>query len=577
MTTMLSDAEFDELCEQTWDTGQLIREAHRAMARTPPLVRLWANPTDPAQGLLLRGIAADSNAGNFPFKKNRAGTGTLKLRGDHFLARWLMTIPNNPAAKKNVVISVDHMGGRIRWSGLLKHWRFTKDKDGIRFLEATFVDDLQFLSYLLAPPNPALPLGLFQFPRVFTLLGPTIWAASMTIWLNLWRFQGNWWNLPDDPFDFSQWTDAHNMNTWQVIIKAPTFFNDPSLPTLLAARMDPIDKVIEDAIDDAQVVIRYRRIFTVDGEVSGVPGVDNPRNGVLELSLHDRSGYYEDTGTGTTGTVLDGFKRSIAQFASGFMETVDVFVSDDQTLTPPEYYLKKWFGVVPSHPWIVLRDSEWSNIEASDLSWGPAGPVQIVVGGQNEFADSAIELAIQAAGNMIGYFFLGGFSSAGDMAATVIMPLLRGTVLAWNNFKSGARAINLGWVHLMEMYQSGANNAWTISAVMAIRTGMLATADESASKMRMSAGAPYYPGLHMLTGDRVAHSIEGMTDSITTDPLFVNQIEEMNLAWDAEQDAPHDYEITAGTGKALMTQAERSSRLMSKAMATLQNIGVSLV
>lgn len=175
MTTMLSDAEFDELCEQTWDEGQLIREAHRAMARTPPLVRLWANPTDPAQGLLLRGIAADSSSGKFPFKKNRAGTGTLKLRGDHFLARWLMTIPNNPAAKKNVVISVDHMGGRIRWSGLLKHWRFTKDKDGIRFLEATFVDDLQFLSYLLAPPNPALPLGLFQFPRVFTLLGPTIW------------------------------------------------------------------------------------------------------------------------------------------------------------------------------------------------------------------------------------------------------------------------------------------------------------------------------------------------------------------------------------------------------------------
>lgn len=68
-----------------------------------------------------------------------------------------------------------------------------------------------------------------------------------------------------------------------------------------------------------------------------------------------------------------------------------------------------------------------------------------------------------------------------------------------------------------------------------------------------------------------------MTDSITTDPLFVNQIEEMNLAWDDEQDMPHDYEITAGTGKALMSQAERSSRLLSKAMATLQNIGVSLV
>lgn len=577
MTTVLTDAEFDALCEQTWDEGQLIREAHRALARTPPLVRLWANPQDPAEGLVLRGIASDSSAGKFPFKKNRAGTGVLKLRADHFLARWLMTIPNNPEAKKNVIISIDHMGGRIRWSGLLKFWNFAKGKDGVRYLEATFVDDLQFLSYLLAPPNPGLPIGLFQFPRVFWLLGPTIWAASMTIWLNLMRFQAQWFNIPDDPFDLDSWTEPHDMNTWQVLIKAPSFFNDPSLHTNLAARMDPIDKVIEDACDDAQVVIQYRRVFTIDGETADVPGVTHPRNGVLVLKLVDRSGYYDEMGTGTTGTVLDGFKRTVVEFASGFVEQVDTFVSDDQSITPPEYYLKKWFGVVASHPWIVLIDSPWSNIESSDLSWGPAGPVHIVVGGQNEFADSAIELAIQAAGNIVGYFFLGGFSSAGDIAATVIMPLLRGTVLAWNNYRSNARANSLGWVHLMEMFQSGANNAWTVSAVMAFRKGMLATDSECAAKMRMSAGAPFYPGLHMDVGTRVAHTVQGMTGSITTDPLFVNQIEEMNLAWDYEQDAPHDYEITAGTGKALMSQAERSSRLMSKAMATLQNVGVSLV
>lgn len=557
-----------------WEEGQNIREAHRALARTPPVVRLWANAPDADDGLILRGVASDSVAGGFPFKKNKAGAGTLKLRADHYLARWLISIPNDPDAKKNVVISVDHMGGRVRWSGLLQNWKLTKNADGVRFLEATFIDDLQFLQYLLGAPNPVLPLDIFQFPRVFTLLGPSRWCISLIIWLNLMRVQANLWNLPDDPFDVGSWDGPFDMNDWQVLIKSPTFAGDSSLWTILASRMDPIDKVIEDALDDAQLVLKYRRIFTVDGETADVPGVTAPRNGVLRIEVVDKSGYFEPDGTGTGGNALDGLKRSVVSFINGFIEQVDTFVTDDMTTAPPEYFLSKWFGVVPSHPWIVLRDSEWSGIESSELSWSPAGPVQVVVGGQNEYADAAVELAIQATGNMLGYFLLAGFSSAGDIAATVIMPLLRGTILAWNKWKSTARAQQLGWVHLMEMYQQGANNAWTLSAVSALRAGLLASKSTTGHRLAISAGAPYYPGLHCEVGDRVGSTIQGMTGSITTDPLFVDQIEEMNLAWDYSQDAPHAYELAVGTNKAAMSQAERSARLLSKAMATLQNLGV---
>ncbi len=139
------------------------------MRRAAPRVRLWTNKPDSSEGLLLRGEARDHINGKFPFRKNQAQQGTLRLRLDHYLARWLISIPNDPAAKKNVVITVDSMGGAVRWSGLLKNWKVVRDGDGIRYLDVVFIDDLVFLQNMLGPPNPLLPIPVFQFPRVMPL------------------------------------------------------------------------------------------------------------------------------------------------------------------------------------------------------------------------------------------------------------------------------------------------------------------------------------------------------------------------------------------------------------------------
>ena len=93
---------------------------------------------------------------------------------------WLKRLPNDPDLKKNVVITVDFYGGKKRWSGLLDNWSI-KSAEGIPYLEATWKDDLTYLQYLLCPPNPVLPIPVFQFPRVFMLAGPAKWAISMII------------------------------------------------------------------------------------------------------------------------------------------------------------------------------------------------------------------------------------------------------------------------------------------------------------------------------------------------------------------------------------------------------------
>src|SRR5690606_27764533 len=177
--------------------------------------------------LILRGEVADHLSGSFKRQKNVAAPGVLRLRTDHYIARWLMSIPNDNTVKKNVVITVDWMGGRWRRSGLLKSWRL-RTQDGVRFLETNWIDDLQFLQFMLGPPNPLLPIPIFQFPRVLPIFGPAKWSISFLILLNLIRLNGNLWTLPDDPFAVGSWDDLFDWSDWQVLIRANPFDLDDS-------------------------------------------------------------------------------------------------------------------------------------------------------------------------------------------------------------------------------------------------------------------------------------------------------------------------------------------------------------
>lgn len=552
----------------------LVREQHREMKRAAPRIRLWTNKPDSSEGLILRGEARDHISGSFPFRKNTPQQGALRLRLDHYLARWLIGIPNDPAAKKNVVITVDHMGGAIRWSGLLKNWKIVRDANGIRYLDAVFVDDLQFLQFMLGPPNPLLPIPIFQFPRVLPLFGPAKWCISVMILLQLIRLEGNLWTLPDDPFDVASYNSLFDWSTWQVLIKANPFdLDDSSLWTILATRMNRMDTVIADSLDDAQLVLTYRRILTVDGEVSPVDGVPVCQNGALVLEVVDKSGYWNADGTGTGGGIIGGFTRTVQSFLDGFVEDTETLVTDSEVIQPDQYYQPGFLGTVPGFPWVVVRDSDWTIMQTSQLTWAPATATSVIVGGDNPLADQLARLAIESIGALIGYFLLAGFSDLGSIAADIAMPFLVGTILAWLQWENQSRGTQLGWVHLWEVFQQGAeNNAWSLSAIAALRSGFLSSKSETAHQFTMGLGGPYLPGLHFSIGDRI-----GSTVAYISDVIFVDQVELMSLDWDWSSGKGYNWTITVGTAKAALSQAERSARLLNKALQTLSNIGVHLL
>ncbi|MBF6374452.1 Gp37-like protein [Nocardia farcinica] len=553
---------------------QARREEIDAMRRARPVPRLWTNKPDGSPGLVLMGVAKDSISGEFPWRRNQFGTaGTLRLRMDHHLARWLISIPDDPDAKKNVVITVDHYGGKVRWSGILKYFKAVK-KSGIWYLDVVFIDDLQYLQFMLGAPNPLLPIPIFQFPRVLPLFGPAKWAISMMILLNLIRLEGNLWTLPDDPFAAGSWGGLFDWSSWQVLIKAkPIDLDDSSMWTLIATRMNRMDQVIENALDDAQLTMRYRRILTVDGETSDVPGVPVVANGALVLEVVDTSGYYSPDGTATGGGLAGGFARTVQSFAAGFVEDVQTLTADPQSW-PASYYDPTYLGPGdPTRTWIVIRDSKYSSVETSEWTWGPATAVSAIVGGDNPLVDQLTQLTIESIGALIGYFLLGGFSGLGSIVAEVIMPFLVGTIFAWLEWHNHSRGHQLGWVHLWEVFGQGAeNNAWSLGAVVALRGAFLATKSQAAHVMSMGSGGRFLPGLMFMPGDRIGSTFEQATSTIRVD-----QCEEVVLSWDYASDKPHEYSAQIGQATAAMSLAERQQRQISLALNVLQNIGVHLI
>ena len=552
-----------------------------------PYIRMWKNKDDGERGLEYVGRIHydDTIRASFPFRKNESTQGVLEIRTDHYISKWIREVAISDEAKKNIVISVDFYGGEMRWSGLLRSHSVKVGEDGVRYHELTFNDDLQFLQYLLCPPNPALPINIFQFPRVFTIIGPAKWAISTMILLNLIRVEGNLWDIPDDPFRADNWDSLFDWKDWQVHIKAPEFLlDDSSLWVLLASRMNPIDSVIADALDDSGLTLRYRRVFTdLDEHADGLMFNTEPANGALVFELVDDSGYHNQlTGTFLSGTIADGMIRSAAVYSGGFVEDSLAMITEPNLFyrpspTGPGYIDPYWgsgfLATLAESPWLVIRDNSYTMIATQEMTYSPSTAIAVVIGGDNPAADAIAQLIIETVGNLLGYFLLFGFSSAGTIAADIIMPFLRGTILAWVRHKNVVRAHQLGWVHLWEIYQQGAEqNAWSLSALAALRGGFLATRAKVSHTVSLKSTRWILPGLHFTVGSRVGSTLREYPDYI-----FVNQVEGIEAKWDHTGDTGLEYTIQIGKNGDSMSMGERSARAMQKAITTLNNIGVNLI
>jgi hypothetical protein len=565
-----------------------IRRCRKALQRAQTVIKLYKNNPDGSAGLIFVGRLNqfETTKHDFPQAGNVSKAGQFEVRAQHYIAKFIASVPNNPNECKNIVIVVDKFGGAWRWSGLMHHWQLAT-RDGVDYLMASFNDDMQTIQYMLAPPNPLLPIGVFQFPRDWPQYGPSCWSIGVLIFLQIIRTQAedfffalisNATTLVTDPFNFLLWTSEQilllNPSNWQIHVKAPEFFNDSSLWTFIASRMNTVDSVIAAALDDGQLALTYRRVFTAEGEQETDFLGQPVANGALILYIEDRSQFSLPAGSYFTGTAAAGLARSVLQWADGYVSDTLNAVADDESLYPDEYWQSGHLGTFAATPSVVVRDSWWQDLQ-SVVTYSPATAVKVIVGGDNPTADAIAQLIIESVGNLLGYFLLGGFDSAGTIAADVIMPFIVGTIAAWVEWENVPRKNALGWVHLLETYQMGAeNNAWSLAALAALRGGFTATSSQTNHTMVLDDSMWPIPGVHFRIKDRIASS-SGALQRMGIDMLFVNQVEEMNLTGD--ENGMSKFVVKCGKNDAAKTTGERAAQQLKFVLDKLQDLGVHLI
>lgn len=561
---------------RTREATDEIRRRRKCLQRAQTEISIYTNVPGEV-GLRHRGRVNVNDVAKheWPKRKNVSSSGFFKIRANHPIAKMIMRIPNDPDECKNVVVRVDRYGGLWRWSGLMHHWGL-ETENGVDYLTASFNDDMQFVQFLLGPPNPLLPLMAFQGPRDWFQFGPGDWTVTTFLQLNFWRKEAALYGIPDDPSDITQWAPLSLLlfKDYQVHVKPKPFFSSTSLWTFISSRMNTADSVIADTLEDGQLCLDYRRVFTGEGEtVTGLLNNDIA-NGALVFDVTDRSGWSLGEGTFFTG-VGAGLARSVLQFGSGLIEDSLKAVADDQTLYPDEYWQAGWMGQFAKAPTTGIQDSPYNDLQ-SKVFHSPATAGSVVVGGDNPTADAIAKLIIETVGNLLGYFLLFGFDSLGDIAADVIMPFLVGTIAAWIEWKNIGRVRNLGWVHLLEVFQRGGeSNAWSLAAAAALRGGFAATDAETSHTIVLDESTWLIPGMHCQIGDRFWSTSGALARHAGIDLRFVNQIEEQNLSGD--DTGASVFVQKCGQNKAAQSSGERMANLMNRALKAIQDIGVRLI
>lgn len=494
---------------------------------------------------------------SFKFINNDAGHASLQLPLDHAVSDAMASPENWPT--KSMYLTFDKDGAR--WSGRIASSKVTVNYKGDQYLELNAIHDYQKLKELLVWANPFLPAEV-QFPKAWVLFGPARWAVATTLLVNLIRKNNSLWMLPDDPMDIGQWVDL-DMSGWNIAVKPVSLFDDSSLTATVTSRFKSFHDCVKDIVADAQLSIEVRRFLP--GDSQPIP-LMNLRHGCLVVEVVDKSGWNKETAWG--GNLINGLTRGIQRvLADGLTEDLEYVPRVTQ---PDEYFQRGFFGSLPSAPWVVLEHGPYTGMESTEYEYVPPGPSQFVTGGSSmPGVNEVIKASVIGLGGVLGSMFLGQ-SQLGATAEALLEPLYSDVFMAFMAHKYHDRIQQQGWDFPFEHWTDGADKAYTLQALSALRKAKYETRERRSVKVKMNNGAPYWVGApgygDFFIGDRVAVHALGMPEDV----LMVEQVQELEYT-----SSPDDrgWEIVLGkpeyeTGLSYLAQR------MEQTTAGLKELGI---
>lgn len=499
-------------------------KAEQEQRLVPPLVRIWDGDWN------LRGVCNHIIAASFSFIDNETGVATVDIPADYYLAEWLADVDARETTAVHITMDKDG----ARWGGRMSEMQVINDA-GRRYVRVLFKHDYEELKHILAWSNPFLPAEI-QFPRLWVLFGRARWALKTTLFCNLLRLEASLWMLPDNPMDAGSWFDLDQSN-WSQVVK-PDLTPDNSIGAIVHSRFKNMHEASRKITADAQLTWEPRRYL--DGDPPPWPGA-NLRHGTLVWDLVDKSGW--NTGTSFGGSLFSGLVRAFTSIGGdGLTQSLETVANPN---IPDVYSQPGVKGTDPSMPGVVYVEGEHSGIQASMYSFKPATDVGVVAGGHSmPGVNELISAAVQMVGDLTA--MIPGVPPLGGVADAVLKPLYTDVFLAFGKWKDVQRAQRLGWSHYHERWQEGADRAYTLAWLLAMRTGMWETREIHSCTLEVADGAPWKIGQsghgHFFLGDRVGFSLRA---PMVAGRIIVERVTELTLSWDRDNAAAWQIKLGA--------------------------------
>ncbi|WP_433662441.1 Hint domain-containing protein [Nocardia sp. CA-128927] len=397
---------------------------------------------------------------------------------------------------------------------------------------------------------------------VHNCFGPAKWALKLTAHLNIMRLNGQWWDLGADPLDPAYWP-TEGRSTWSMVVKPDAIGSDNSMPALVISRMKSLHDASKKIVADAQLTWTFRRFLPGDPEPW--PGA-NLRYGCLVIDLEDRSGF--TTGTSFFGDLFGGLVRAFANIGKdGLQEGIDII--NDPSI-PPEYYDPTFKGTLPAAPWVIYRDGPHTGIQTSEFTVKPATATNVIAGGHSPAGvNELIGAAVQTVGDLIAAAVF--IPPVGGALDRLLAPLYTDVLFSFGRWGFADRKAKAGWSHYHEHFQEGADKAYSLGWLLAMRAGQWATRETTSHEVVVADGAPFHIGGkgfgHFYLGDRVGSTVRGMAPG----RVFVDRVSQVSLAWNREQ-AP-GWRITIGQ-RDLQDPVLKAWEQLREIISLIQDLGV---
>lgn len=535
------------------------------LRRIPPLVRFWDGEWN------LQHLGGVEVKAQFAWVSNDTGPAQVTVPFDSPVAQWIHDTEGRVTRGegRTVGLTVDYCGAR--WSGLMDKYTVDAKDDGDVVMVIDFFHDYEHLKWVTCYSNPFLPPAI-QLPRAWTCAGPVDWALKTTLLANLARQHNSeprtW---PSDPMDHQIWKSQvyHDgwldQSEWPIAVHPGKFIdamNSGVVWGVCTSRFATWHDMAHVLLEDSEMSVRCTRYL--EGDDDPWEGY-TPRNGQLIIDIVDKSGVY--VGTSHGGNLFDGLKRTVFEFADDFLDSTQQLVADSPV--PVDYYKPNSKYTAKERPFAVFREGDTSPIQTSSWIHSPSKGIEVIIGGHSmPGVNEIISATIQAVGDLWGnLIMIGGLGGSIDQ---LLKPLYEDSLLAWQRHRSPQRDENTGWDRLPEHFQQGANNAFTIAALMVLRAGFWATKTMVSWKCSVADGLPYLIGDnglgHFFLDDRVGIILKGDTQ------IHMDRCRKIDLAWD--ENTPPEWQITIGDDRILQDPAQRALGKIESMIAGMRDLGV---